>query len=88
MSETVRLTLEVPCGDGAFMSVINPQSFEDGGLEWRLRYGNPEAVRYIAASIVECYDYLCSSEISMKEAVRRLRLLRSARRTPSEGTKT
>lgn len=79
----MKLTAEVDCGDGAFMSIINPQSFEDGGLEWRLRYGNPDAVRYIAAAVVESYDYLCSSEINMKEAIRRLRLLRAGRATLS-----
>jgi hypothetical protein len=77
---TARLTAEVSCGDGAFMSIIDPRSFEDGGLEWRLRYGNPATIRYIAAGVVESYDYLLSAEISTKEAIRRLRLLRSARR--------
>lgn len=75
-----RLTGEVDCEGGAFMSIINPQSFDDGGLEWRLRYGNPAEVRYIAAGIVESYDYLCSGEITTKEAIRRLRILRAGRR--------
>jgi len=62
------------------MSAVNPLSFEDGGIEWRLRYGNPEEVRFIAASVVDSYDYLLSGHISQKEAERRLRLLRQARR--------
>jgi len=74
------LTLEVDCGDGAFMSIVDPRSFEDGGVEWVLRYGNPTKVRYIAAGLVESYDYLLSGEITQKEAERRLRLLRQARR--------
>jgi len=77
-----RLTLEVDCGDGAVMSAVNPLSFEDGGIEWRLRYGNPEEVRFIAASLIDSYDYLLSGHINQKEADRRLRTLRQARRAP------
>lgn len=73
------LTGQVAVGDGAVMTVINPRSFEYGGLEWRLRYGNAEGVKYTAASVVECYDYLCSPNITLKEATRRLRLLRAGR---------
>lgn len=73
------LTGIVAVGDGAVMTVINPRSFENGSLEWRLRYGNAEGIKYTAASVVECYDYLCSPEITLKEAVRRLRLLRAGR---------
>ncbi|MHB1086119.1 MAG: hypothetical protein ACYCZ0_00020 [Minisyncoccota bacterium] len=61
------------------MSIINPQSFADGGPEWVMRYGNPEGIRYSVASLLESYDYLLSSAISMTEATRRLRMLRSAR---------
>ena len=75
-----KLTLEVPCGDGAVMSIVHPRSFEDGGIEWRLRYGNPEEVRFIAAALIDSYDYLLSGHINQKEAERRLRLLRQARR--------
>lgn len=74
------LLIRVDCGNGAFMDVLNVSSFEDGGLEWKLRYGSPDAVRYIAAGIVANYDYLCGDEITMKEAIRRLRLLRAARK--------
>lgn len=80
-----KLTAEIDCGDGAVMTIVDPRSFEDGGVEWRLRYGSPEAVRYTAASLVESYDYLLSGEISTKEAIRRLRLLRAGRRALSEG---
>jgi len=75
-----KLTLEVDCGDGAVMSAVNPLSFEDGGVEWRLRYGDPEGVRFIAAALIDSYDYLLSGHINQKEAERRLRLLRQARR--------
>lgn len=75
-----RLTMEVDCGDGAFMLIADPRSFEAGGVEWRLRYGNPEQVRFVAAALVESYDYLLSGEITQKEAERRLRLMRQVRR--------
>ena len=74
------LTIEVDCGCGAFMSIADPRSFEVGGVEWRLRYGNPEQVRFAAATLVESYDYLLSGEITQKEAERRLRLMRQVRR--------
>jgi hypothetical protein len=80
----VKLTIEVDCGGGAFMTIVDPSSFEDGGVEWRLRYGNPDQVRFIAARVVESYDYLLCDEITMGEATRRLRLLRAARRKALE----
>ena len=83
--EVSKLTLEVPCGDGAVMSIVHPRSLEDGGIEWRLRYGNPEEVRFIAASLIESYDYLLSGHINQKEAESRLRLLRQARRAALKG---
>lgn len=79
-----KLTIEVPVGDGASMSIVNPQSFEDGGTEWICRYGNIESIRYTLAGLIESYDYLLSGEISMNEATRRLRLMRSARRAALE----
>lgn len=82
MSETrrnVNMTAEVPLGDGAFHTIINPQSFEIGGPEWVMRYGNPESIRFTVASLLESYDYLLSDNINMTEATRRLRLLRRAR---------
>lgn len=75
-----KLTIEVDCGDGAVMSIIDPRSFNDGGVEWRLRYGSPDEVRYIAAGLMDSYDYLLGDGINQKEAIRRLRLMRAARR--------
>jgi len=60
----------VEVGEGARMLV--PKD-----LEWQLRYGNAEKVRYVAASVIECYDYLIR-HCTQKEAMRRLRLLRKA----------
>lgn len=73
------LTAQVVLGGGAVATIINPQSFADGGPEWRCRYGDVEGIRYTAASLLESYDYLLSGAISTKEAIRRLRILRSAR---------
>jgi len=73
------MTAVVSMGGGAFATVINPQSFAEGGPEWVMRYGNPEGIRYSVASILESYDYLLSGNINMTEATRRLRLLRAAR---------
>lgn len=73
------MTAHVSVGDGAVMTIINPQSFADGGPEWVMRYGNPEGVRYVVASLLESYDGLLSGDITMKEATRRLRCIRQAR---------
>ena len=70
----------VECGDGAVMSIIDPRSFEDGGPEWVMRYGDPESIRYTIAGLLSSYDYLLSDNINMAEATRRLRLMRAARR--------
>lgn len=74
------MTVEVAMGGGAFSTIINPQSFKDGGPEWVMRYGNPESIRYAVASLLETFDYLLSDNITMKEATDRLRLLRAVRR--------
>lgn len=73
------MTLEVELGDGASSSILDPRSFEEGGLEWTLRYGNAESVKYSAASVLSSYDYLVSGAITTKEAIRRLRELRRVR---------
>jgi hypothetical protein len=72
----VSFALRVPVGGGAVMAASNPSV--DGGLEWQLRYGSPEAVRFVAAEVLASYDYLCSQNINTGEAIRRLRLLRKA----------
>lgn len=72
------MTREVHVGDGAYMSIINP--WHDSGLEWQLRYGAANIVRYVAASVISSYDYLLSDEINLTEAVRRLRIMRTARK--------
>lgn len=74
------MTISVPVGEGVTHNIIDPRSFEDGGMEWALRYGNAESVRYTAASVIADYDYLLSEHISMKEATRRLRIMRQYRR--------
>lgn len=62
----------------------DPLSFEDGGPEWVMRYGDPESIRYTVASLLESYDYLLSGAINMTEATRRLRIMRAVRRQALE----
>lgn len=70
--------IRVDVGDGATMSVTDRSSYREDGPQWIMRYGNPEGIRYEIASLIESYDYLVGSEISLKEATRRLRILRKA----------
>lgn len=74
------MSQHVECGDGAVMDIIDPRSFESGGPEWVMRYGNPDSIRYGVAMLLASYDYLLSGEITTAEAIRRLRLMRRARR--------
>jgi hypothetical protein len=74
------MTATVCIGDGAFSTILNPASFNNGSLGWTLTYGNAQAVRLTARSVIESYDYLLSGATTMKDATRRLRLLRNARR--------
>jgi hypothetical protein len=83
------MTVEISLGGGAYSTIINPLSFEDGGPEWVMRYGNPESIRYSVASLLSTYDYLLSDAINMTEATRRLRIMRAERRAllsnPTQG---
>ena len=84
-----KLTITVDVGDGAVMTLPNPAAYIDGGLEWQLRYGNAVAVRFIAANLVSSYDYILSKNITSKEAMRRLVIMRKAyheaNTTPNKG---
>jgi hypothetical protein len=74
------LTADVNMGDGAFMTILDPRSFQDGGLGWRLaHWGDIAPLKHTAVSVIESYDYLLSEEITTAEAIRRLRLLRAGR---------
>lgn len=73
------MTKRVDVGDGAVMEIPAPPHAERNGLEWSLRYGNVAACRFVAASIVESFDYLLGPNISTAEAIRRLRVMRNAR---------
>ena len=77
MSER-KLVSYVYTGGGAQMSFPIPS--DEDGLEWIMRYGDPASVRYVAASVIESYDYLLSGNITTTEAIRRLRILRAERR--------
>lgn len=76
-------TLMVPTGGNAVMTAPLPGC--DPHLEWSLRYGSPEAVRFAAAAVVESFEYLLSSNINMAEATRRLRVMRAAVREHVSG---
>jgi hypothetical protein len=75
------LTITVDHGGGAHGTIPDPAAFDDGGLEWCLRYA-PQAnnCNLQAASVAATFDYLLSANINMKEATRRLRQMRTARR--------
>lgn len=72
------VTARVDCGDGAVMAMVNP--YHDWSIVWNLTWGDPDQCRFTAASLIESYDYLLSGEINMREATRRLRLMRARRR--------
>lgn len=74
------MTAIVHIGDGAFSTIPNPMSYSEGGIVWTLAWGNAEAVKHTAGSIITSYDYLLSEAITMKDATHRLRLLRAARK--------
>lgn len=71
------VTAEVDCGDGASMSIVNP--YHEYSVEWALRYGCTDSVRFVSASLLSSYDYLLSGEITTREAIRRLQLMRARR---------
>lgn len=74
------LTAQVQLGDGAVATIINPQSFAEGGPEWVMRYGDPMGIRYAVASLLESYDSLLSGDITTTDAIARLRIMRNARK--------
>lgn len=76
MSEPLLIYCDI--GDGARYAILNPKSFEDGGLEWRLRYNDPSKVRFQAATIVEQYAHMCDPNVSEADAINLLRHMRRA----------
>lgn len=87
-SAKVSYCLTVEVGGSAVHFVPNPAA--DPHLEWMLRYAPNDlddkrnSVRLAAASVLDGFDYLISTQIPMKEAVRRLRILRAAWRSAAE----
>lgn len=76
-----QLVKYVAVGGIAVMPMMDPLSFDSGGISWTLRYGNAEsckAVGVLAAGVLDSYDYLLSDAITTAEAIRRLRILRAA----------
>lgn len=84
LDRSQRLTIPVDVGGGAVMTIANPRPPDDSGLTWRLMYGDTHQYRASAVSVIDSYDYLLWSEITTNEAIRRLRLLRVARRRAEE----
>lgn len=75
------MCIHVPVEDGeAWADIIDPRSFADGGPEWVMRYGNPNSIRYTVAALLASFDYLLSGNISNKEAMSRLGIMRAYRR--------
>lgn len=74
-------TINVSVGDGAYMCITNPVT--DPQIGYSLTYSGdlnqPQAGRFSAAALIDSYNYLVSHEISLKEATRRLALMRQAR---------
>jgi hypothetical protein len=73
--------IQVKLGDDISQAIPDPTLNPKGGLSWRVNYspGDDEAMR-CGASVIAGFQYLLSDEISMEEAIRRLRLLRKAYR--------
>jgi hypothetical protein len=62
--------IDVDVGDSARMLLPTD-------LGWCLRYGDAERMRFVAAEVISCYSYLIC-DCTVREATRRLRLLRKA----------
>ena len=75
-------TINVDCGDGTHMTIVNPAN-DDTHIEWLLRYASIETVvknRMLYASLLLSYDYILSANINQAESIRRLKILRKARK--------
>lgn len=87
MSE--QLAVPVQVGGGATMFIENTKA--DPPIEWLLRYSrdlnDARAGRFSAAAVVDSYTYLLSRNITTAEAIRRLRLLRTAAHAHGYGAK-
>jgi hypothetical protein len=73
------MTVEV--GDGAAHFITNPNA--EPHLQWMLRYGRQfgndlQTAEMAAATVLSGFDYLLSDNINLKEATRRLGLMRKA----------
>lgn len=66
------------------MFISNPVA--DPHLNWSLRYVETQK-NLSAATVLDSYDYLLSENINLKEAIRRLRIMRRAQRDACSETK-
>ena len=87
MADPKSFFMTVEVGDGATHFIANPNA--DPHLQWVLRYARRfgteqqrveilERAEMAAATVLSGFDYLLSDNINMKEATRRLRLMRTA----------
>ena len=75
-------SVRVEVGNGVVHWIQKPKVFP---LSHKLRYGDATSEEtVVAAEILWGFDYLLSSAISTKEAIRRLRILRKARQSAFE----
>ena len=74
------MTLIADVGDGAEMRMLDPRSFAEGSLIHGLCWGDAERLKYVAASTLMSYHALVTPNLSQREAIRRLRILRSVQR--------
>ena len=82
-------TINVDCGDGAHMTIANLPNTTTN-LEWQLRHASNDIIvknRMLSASLLASYDYLLSSNINQAESIRRLKILRKARKQSLNTTK-
>jgi len=74
----VTLFKRVDVGGGAVMFIPASDVCDAESINWHLRYGDAEQVRMQAATLLDSFQYLMSDDISLKEATRRLKLMRTA----------
>lgn len=77
------MVIQVNLGDGCSQAIPDPRG--DDSLEWELRYALFGRAALCAAEVIAGFDCLLSDAISAKEAVRRLRFLRKARKAAIKG---
>lgn len=83
MAEFKRIIMPVDVGDGATHFI--PCVSDNFNLNWRLMHGyqcgtenDRRSAEGCAAAVIEGFEYLLCRNITLKEAIRRLHILRKA----------